>query len=248
MIILDRLYFSEKVNIAYKFEYDKNCKKRPSWLEFKNLPKNVQFIKILINEESFWYRRYFENYFFPLNSSSEDYEYYYDKIGNEYEGFVPHNKELGKYVLSFLKKLKIKKDESIAEFFVGTGMITESLVSSGYKNITLIDISKKCLEISKNKLVLRNCKFIHTDILTFLSDKKYDLIIQIMSPNSFSEERIEKLLSSTERNLTKNGKIIIINRHISHAYQDHFKKIDSGVFFFNGKDKLRYEYFIGKLD
>ena len=62
MIKLDKLYFSEQVTKEYEFEYDQQNKKRSSWLKFKDVPENVQFAKILVDGESFWYRYIFGNY------------------------------------------------------------------------------------------------------------------------------------------------------------------------------------------
>ncbi|MFH1209846.1 MAG: class I SAM-dependent methyltransferase [archaeon] len=246
MIKLDKLYFSENVENEYNFEYDKESKKRPSWLKFKDLPKKVQFVKILIDEEAFWYRRYFENYFFPLNNTKEDYENYYDEIAEDYEDMVPQNKKIAEFILDKLKDLNISKETEILELGAGTGLVSEHLVKKGYKNLVLIDISSKCLNVAKKKEVLSKCKFIKANLLSFKSKKKFRIIYNSMSLDYFNEYELDKILKLTKQNLKKGGVFISVDRHIYKEYEKNFKKLDSG--WFNLKTKsgsFRYDYFIG---
>lgn len=247
MIKLDKLYFSKNVDKEYTFEYDKTSKKRPSWLKFENLPNEVQFVKILIDEEAFWYRRYFKNYFFPLNNTKEDYENYYDKISEEYEKMVPQNKDISKFIIKQLNKFKINKNIKILELGAGTGLVSEELAKEGYKNLVLVDISSKCLEVAKRKKILSECKFIKADLLKFKSNEKFRVIYNSMSLDYFNEDELDKILKLTKQNLLKDGIFISVDRHIYKQYEDNFKKIDGGWFSLKTKEgKFRYDYFIGK--
>src|SRR4030042_4343701 len=106
---LNKTYRSEGVEEQPLIEADKCNNKRPSWVRI-NLDKKIIFIKLLVNGEAFWYRRYFQDYFFILDPSSEDYRNYYNSIAENYESFIPQNKEMRKFIVSFLKKLKIRKE------------------------------------------------------------------------------------------------------------------------------------------
>ena len=247
MIKLDKLYFSKKAKKEYKFKYDKKNKKRPSWLMFKELPKEVQFIKILINEEAFWYRKYFENYFFPLNNNYEDYENYYDKIASIYDKIVPHNKGIAKFIIKQLSKFKVHNNSSLLEIGAGTGLVSEQIAKAGYRHITLVDISKASLEIAKKRKNLSRCKFIKANLLNFRSDSKVDIVYNSMSLDYFNERELNHILKLTKQNLEKNGFFISIDRHIYKEYKNNFKELDSGWFNLNTKEgKFRYYYFVGK--
>src|SRR3989344_9358720 len=162
-IKLDKIYESKKIEEHPTIKYDKNSKKRPSWVKIK-LDKKVIFIKILFNDEAFWYRGYFKDYFFPLEATSEDHKNYYNEIAKNYESYVPQNKLMINILLDFFKELRIKKDTKILDLGAGTGMVTEGIVEGGYNNITLLDISNGELEIAKSKKNLKNAKYQIVDL------------------------------------------------------------------------------------
>ena len=248
MIILDRFYFGEDVNKKYKFNYDRKNNKRPSWVLIYKAPKNLNFIRISIDNETFWYRKYFENYFFPLDATKEDHEIYYDRIAKEYDKLVPQNKEIANFILKQLIDFKIQNYAPILEIGAGTGLISEKIAKSDYNNLTLLDISGKALKIAKDKKVLTHCKFIKSDILQFKSKKKFNVIYSSMALDYFNEEELDNIINIIKKHLIKNGFFICVDRHISKQYGDSFKKIKQGYFFLDTSvGKWRYDYFIGKL-
>ena len=242
---LDKVYFSKKIKKA-NIEYDKENKKRPSWIKIK-LNKKIIFIKILVNKEAFWYRRYFKNYFFPLDSNSEDYKNYYNHIAKNYESFVPQNKRIGKLILKFLEKFNIKKKAKILDLGAGTGIISEVIVEQGYSNLTLIDISDKALEIAKNKEKLKNAKFLVKD---FTKDKikgKFDVVLESMSLDYFKDKVLFKILNNIKSCLKNQGIFVAVDRHIPEEFCKFFEEIEKG------KLKLKtpegvfdYYYFLGR--
>jgi len=247
MIKLDKVYISNKPSKEYSFRYDKRNKKRPSWLEFKDLPQDVQFVKININEESFWYRRYFNNYFFPLVSDSEDYANYYDEIAKDYNEIVPQNKRIAEFILNILIKHRIPKDTEIIDLGAGTGIVAIELVRNGYNNIVLVDISEKCLAEAKKLKVLENCKFIKADMGMDFGYNQNKIIICSMSLYYNSEKELDDLLRRISDRLVDGGLFICVDRHLPSPFELNFKKIESGEFFLETPTgNFKYFYFIGK--
>ena len=79
--------------------------------------------------------------------------------------------------LELIKKSKIGKDSSIIDIGCGASLLVDNLIDAGYKNITLLDISKTSLEIVKARLENNSDipKYITTDITNFRALEKYDI-------------------------------------------------------------------------
>lgn len=77
--------------------------------------------------------------------------------------------------LDFIKKFKIKKNEPIIDIGGGDSNLVDFLLSEGYSDITILDISHAALERAKvrlgNKSVL--VKWIVSDITTFKPERQY---------------------------------------------------------------------------
>ena len=246
IIELDKMYESKKVEEQPSIEYDRNSKKRPSWIKIK-LNKKIIFTKILFNGEAFWYRRYFEDYFFPLEATSEDYKNYYNEISKEYESYVPQNKLMVNILLDFFKELKIKKDAKIMDLGAGTGMITEGIAKGGYMNLNLLDISDKELEIAKNKNALKNAEYQTVDLTKNNIKGKFDVVYETMSLDYFKGEKMREILKKIKNTLVNNGKFIVIDRHIYPEFNNYFKELKSGQKALETPEGIfDYYYYIGK--
>ena len=247
MIKVENFYVRQPVDKQLTFDYDQKCKKRPSWIKFHEIPHTHQFIKISIDNEAFWYRRYFENYYFPLNNTKEDYENYYDEVAESYESMVPQNKEIAEFIIKKMSEFKVDKKGLILEIGAGTGLVSEKIAQKGYDNLVLVDISQKCLNIAKRKKSFAKCKFIKENILKFNYPKKFKAIYNSMSMDYFNEQELNKLLGIIALHLGKNGIFISVDRHIYKEYEEHFTILDSGSFMLKTKEgEFRYDYFIGK--
>ncbi|HOU79519.1 MAG TPA: methyltransferase domain-containing protein [Candidatus Pacearchaeota archaeon] len=245
-IKLDKVYESKRVDSQLNIGYDKNSKKRPSWIRVK-LDKKVIFIKILFKEEAFWYRRYFEDYFFPLEATSEDHKNYYNEIAKNYESYVPQNKIMINILLDFFKELKIKKDSKILDLGAGTGLVTEGIVKEGYNNIVLADISEEELKIAKDKELLKNSKYQTIDLTKDEILGKFDIIYETMSLDYFKGEKMQVILEKIKNALNTNGKFIVIDRHIYPEFNNYFKEIKSGKTELGTPEgKFDYYYYIGE--
>lgn len=246
VIELDKIYESKKVEKQPLIEYDKNSKKRPSWGKIK-LNKKIIFIKILFNGEAFWYRRYFEDYFFPLEATSEDTKNFYNETAEKYEGFVPHQKEIAKRLIIFFKELNINKNSKILDLGAGTGVVTEEIVKENYKNITLLDISENELEIAREKESLKNADFVIADLTKEKIEGKYDLIIETLAFNELIKKDILTIFKNIRESLNYRGIFIMIDRHIYPELNSFFKEIKSGKFPLKTPGGIfEYYYFIGK--
>ncbi|OGJ19933.1 hypothetical protein A3K73_03150 [Candidatus Pacearchaeota archaeon RBG_13_36_9] len=243
---LNKTYRSEGVEEQPLIEADKCNNKRPSWVRI-NLDKKIIFIKLLVNGEAFWYRRYFQDYFFILDPSSEDYRNYYNSIAENYESFIPQNKEMRKFIVSFLKKLKIRKEAKILDLGAGTGIVTEGVANEGYENLTLMDISNKELDIAKRKRCLKNAKFKSIDLTKEEISEKFDVIFETMSLDYFKGEKMMSILKKISGALMKKGKFIVIDRHIYPEFNTFFKEIKSGKIALETPEGVfDYYFFIGE--
>jgi SAM-dependent methyltransferase len=243
---LDKVYVSQTVDVQPIVEFDQKNINRPSWVKL-DVDKKIIFIKILFGGEAFWYRRYFENFFFPLENSSEDYKNYYNAIAKNYESFVPQNKEMIGLLLSFLKELEVKKTTKMLDLGAGTGLVTEGIVAEGFENVTLLDISEEELKIAKSKKILRNSNCIVLDITKENLQGKFDVIFETMSIDYFKGDKMASVLSKISDSLNAHGKFIVIDRHLYPEFKNFFKEIKSGkVPLQTPQGTFDYYFFIGQ--
>ena len=67
------------------------------------------------------------------------------------------------------------KDAKILDAGSGISFLVNILMEEGYKNITLLDVSKTSLEIVKKRLKNNAVQFVCDDILNFTTEKKFDI-------------------------------------------------------------------------
>lgn len=243
---LDKVYLSEKYQENVKLKSDHLYKIRPSWIKVR-LDKKVIFIKILVNGEAFWYRRYFKDYFFPLESTSEDYKNYYNFIAEEYESFIPQNKNIGNFLVSLFEKFKVNKKDNLLDVGAGTGLVSEIVAMSGYNNLTLLDISKKELDIAKRKIPLKTSAFQIKDLTKQEIDGKYDTVFETMSLDYFKDQELTTILKKIKDSLNKGGLFFAIDRHIPSEFGEIFKKIEEGKIALDTPEgNFDYYFFIGR--
>ena len=244
---ITRIYRGEDVHSFLPFEHNKPYKKRPSWIKINDCEEDIQFIKILIDEEAFWYRRYFQNYFFPLNNTSEDYKEYYNEIASSYETLVPQNLAIAKFIVQQLEKEQVPFHATLFEIGAGTGLVSEIIAKKGYHHLTLLDISDKSLEIAQKKTLLKNCTYIVEDIKRYNSPQQFDVIFNSMSLDYFHEEELDLIIKNIKTMLKPLGLFISVDRHIYPPYFKYFKNGKKGHFVLSTPEgEWRYDYFIGK--
>jgi len=69
----------------------------------------------------------------------------------------------------------VDKNSSIIDAGCGTSLLVDNLLRNDYTDLTLLDTSKKALEIVKQRVGDSNVEYICDDILNFNSTKKFDL-------------------------------------------------------------------------
>jgi len=245
-IKLDKVYRSKAAKDQLEIDYDQNSSKRPSWVKLE-LDKKIIFIKILFNGEAFWYRRYFEDYFFIFEPTSQDYKNYYNQIAKNYEEFIPQNKAMREIVLGFFDELGLDKNSEILDLGAGTGIVTEKIAEEGYRNLTLLDISDKELDIARSKKSLKNAKYQNIDLTKDEIEGKFDLVFETMSFDYFRGEKMRLILNKIKNSLKKNGKFIVIDRHIYPEFNEFFTEIKKGKTELETPEgKFDYYYFIGE--
>lgn len=244
---IDKLYIStpltDKIIIEEK---DLNHKKRPSWIKSK-IDEKAIFVKIIHNNEAFWYRRYFKHYFFPLEKSSEDYKNYYNHIAKEYESFTPQNKKIGDFISKKLKEINISFKNKILDFGCGTGIIAKNVVRAGFENVLLLDISEKQIEIALSKKELKNKKIFIIDLTKQEIPEKYDVIVESMSLDYFKGDQLKFILNNINSSLESEGVFIMVDRHLNPQLKTIFKEIQSGEFLLETNEgNFDYFFFVGK--
>ncbi|MBI2499448.1 class I SAM-dependent methyltransferase [Candidatus Woesearchaeota archaeon] len=158
----------------------------------------------------------------------EDYKNYYNHIAKNYESFVPHEKEIGSILLNFYKELNISKEIKILDLGAGTGIVAEELVKNGFKDITLLDISKNELDIARSKKILKNIKVIEADLTKTKILGRYDSIIETMVFNELNNSELFKILTNIKNALKKNGLFIMIDRHLIDGLDKFFTELKKG--------------------
>ena len=209
-----RIYVKKNINKNFKVKYDKTSKKRPAWIWIQDLPKNVAYISVRVNQNNIFYKTYLSSkipLFLPSNYTKEEMRKYYDKFSGIYDNFIKQNNlPAAKFLL---KKFKLPKNAKILDLGAGTGLTAIPFVNAGYKDITLLDYSKKMLEKAKKKKELAGCRFLHKDITKFNLKEKFDLIISIFSfaSNSYFDEKDMPLLwKKVFQNLKPKGTLALM--------------------------------------
>ena len=118
------------------------------------------------------------------------------------------------YILNQLKDLDLKNTK-ILDLGCGGGLVSESLSRLGAK-VTGIDFVKNNINIAKHHSIKSKLKidYIHGDIEKIKINKKFDFIIMFEILEHVNNWK--KLLLKIDKNLKKDGKIIIstINRNL----------------------------------
>ena len=214
-----------------KVEYDRSNKKRPAWIYIEGLPRNTFIISTRINNKIVLYKVYLTPklpLFLPVNYTKEEMKNFYDKFSETYDKYIKQNNLRATRFL--LKKIKLTKNAKILDLGAGTGIGSLVFAQAGYKNITLLDCSKKMLLKAREKKELKKCKFIFKDIRKLDFNKKFDAIISIFSfalSNYFDIEEIPLLCKKIAKSLKPEG-ILVLLGHDFNPPRNLFNKIESG--------------------
>lgn len=204
--VIKKYYVGKEVK-KQKFKYG-GSGKRPSWI-FLHVKEKPTFIKLLIDNEEIIYERFLpKNYFAPLNATPKEYKEFYDEYSKHYNEAEKLNEQFIKEIINEINK---GKDAKILDIGAGTGLLALKLIKKGYENITLLDISKKMLNIAKSKIKNKKVKFIVSDLFSLNEIKeKYDIVLAILVLHYYSD-KADKMLDLIHNKLKKGGTFISID-------------------------------------
>ncbi|MGH2554000.1 MAG: class I SAM-dependent methyltransferase [Chitinophagaceae bacterium] len=114
--------------------------------------------------------------------------------------------------LGFINELGIPKDAAIIDVGGGDCFLVDHLLTGGYTNISVLDISEAAITRAKERLgeKARLVKWIACDINDFIPETKYDFWHDRAAFHFLTaEEEIKKYLATANNALSKNGKIVI---------------------------------------
>ena len=246
-------YIKKKPKKKYKIEYDKTGKIRPAWVKVENPPKGATFIAFKFGKTGFRYLAYLGGgLYLPTNYTKEEMSKYYDKFSETYDRDInraKQNHRAIKYIIKLLKDLKVKKSSKILDICAGTGIGAEHFIKNGYKNITLLDFSRKMIAKAKKKEQLKDCKFIVSDLLKFKTKNKYNVVTSFFgfgSSSYFTEKQVEKGLKNIKSILKKGGLLVIQGYPDIDLFSKYFKPVTIGTYVLNKKKRFYTTYFIGR--
>ncbi|MDU6113707.1 MAG: methyltransferase domain-containing protein [Paeniclostridium sordellii] len=152
---------------------------------------------------------------------------FFNKIAKEWDSIIEVNEEKINLLLS---KLDIKSNERILDVGTGTGVIIpfiKALNKGGY--IKGVDISTGMLNIAKEKYKnLENIEFEIKDVEEEEIYEKYDkIILYSMFPHLENKTKTVKTLIN--KNLNKNGKLIIAHSNSREFLNNMHKEKDKSI-------------------
>lgn len=140
-------------------------------------------------------------------------EHWENVFSTKTEKEVSWYQESPKTSLDMVTKLNIPKDAKIIDIGGGDSYFFDELLTLGYTNLYLLDISSKAIERIKNRLGAKaknKVTFIVSDILDFHPDVTFDLWHDRASFHFLTEEnQIAKYAELVASAVTKSGNLII---------------------------------------
>jgi len=253
-IKIDKVFV--KKNIKGKIINYHKGKERPSWIRIRGLPKDAWFVNIAVGDKAKRYHVYRlwnikNQVFIPVDYRFEDVKDYYNEFSKIYDSLVkqfPKNIEAGNLILQFLKEYKPQKNIEILDLGAGTGIITELFAKEGYKNLILLDLSRKMLDKAKKKKELKECKFIKQDLKKLKISKKYDVIMSFFSiglPSYFSEEETQNIFEIIKKHLKKNGLFMLMGYCDLPRKNPYFTTLKKGKMITDKKKGYYFDWYIG---
>lgn len=98
---------------------------------------------------------------------------YQSKNENEFSWY----QEVPSKSLDLINSLNLRKDSKIIDVGAGESRLVDNLLSLGFKNVTVLDISSKSIEKTKQRLGKKSklVNWVVSDIVDFIPDKSFDL-------------------------------------------------------------------------
>ena len=117
-----------------------------------------------------------------------------------------------KVSLGFISELNIPKDAAIIDVGGGDSYLADNLLSAGFTDITVLDISEAAINKAKQRLGKKAEKinWIVSDINDLAANKKFDCWHDRAAFHFLTtEKQIEKYLTVAQKHISKDGRMII---------------------------------------
>ena len=132
------------------------------------------------------------------------------QLKNENE--VSWYQEVPSKSLDLINSLNLTTESKIIDVGAGESRLVDNLLRLGFKNITVLDISSKSIEKTKQRLGKKSklVKWIVSDIVDFIPDERFDLWHDRAAFHFLtSKKHIKNYISLTSNNISTNGKLIL---------------------------------------
>ena len=132
------------------------------------------------------------------------------QLKNENE--VSWYQEVPSKSLDLISSLNLTTDSKIIDVGAGESRLVDNLLSLGFKNITVLDISSKSIEKTKQRLGKKSklVKWVVCDIVDFIPDESFDLWHDRAAFHFFTEKiRIKKYVDLVNNSVNSQGNLII---------------------------------------
>lgn len=249
MIEISEYYTTNKGKLKFLCD-DKEINNRPAWIKILDNDEPIKFLKVNTESGRFYYTSFIENYYLVEDASNEEIGIFYDEISEIYNKKMQSHIILGNYIYDNIKE-KYSLNSSILSICSGSGIEMKTLLEKGYKNITLLDVSKDMINIAKNNREFKDCKFIVSDFLKAdFKRKKYDVLVCSMGIHYFNGDSLQLFLHKCKNIINKNGEIHIVNINIPrNELNKHFDEVKNNNYqIVNENNKAtKVLYYIGKL-
>ena len=133
---------------------------------------------------------------------------YQTKKSNE----VSWHQEKPKTSLNLISEADLNKDDKLIDIGAGDSMLVDNLLTLGFKNITVLDISSNALNRAKKRLGNRadDVKWVVSDLREFETSDKYDLWHDRAVLHFLTEEKdIDKYVKKVRQLLKPDGYLIV---------------------------------------
>jgi ubiquinone/menaquinone biosynthesis C-methylase UbiE len=113
--------------------------------------------------------------------------------------------------LEFLQKFHVPLNAKIIDCGGGESYFVDNLLSLGYQDITVLDISEKAISKAKQRLgdQANKVKWIVSDATSFKPSEKYDFWHDRAVFHFLSQEEATEYLKVVQANLTQNGLFVV---------------------------------------
>lgn len=144
-----------------------------------------------------------------MNKIKEHWEEIYSKSNlNKYTW----TQNIPETTLSIINSLNLNKNSHIIDVGGGDSTLVDNLLTLGYNNITVLDISENAINSAKKRLGIKSqkVKWVVSDVLEYVSQQQYDLWIDRAAFHFLrDEEAIKQYVNLVNKSISESGYLLI---------------------------------------